>query len=264
MRASPGAARPGARPHPVPLPGGEGTLAGCRVLVAHASDHAEGLPALLTVAGADVVELTTISIVPVDFALPDLDGYAWVVFTSANGVRAAATYDTKKWPPVAVVGTATARAAAEAGLPVAFEPSEPRGAVLGAELPVAPSERVLLLRSDIARPELPAALRDRGAAVDEIVAYRTAPRTEPAPQVADDLARGQIDAIVLSSPSSVRGLTSACGRSPSDYATTRLVAIGPTTAAAIAEVGLPVAAQAAEPSDQGLFDALVALWKERT
>jgi uroporphyrinogen-III synthase len=234
------------------------------VLVARASEHADGLTRLLVDAGAEVVDMPTISIAPVEFVLPALDGYAWAVFTSANGVRAVAAKPPTPWPRIAVVGAATARAAPNAGLAVAFQPSEPRGAVLGAELPVASGDRVLLLRSDIARPELPAALKARGALVDEVVVYHTAPRTEPALEIAEQLAAGRLHAVVLSSPSSVRGLLAACGTDPKLYVNTRLVAIGPTTAAAIAEAGLSLAAQAAEPSDQGLLNALVALWKEES
>jgi uroporphyrinogen-III synthase len=264
MRASAGAGLRRPRPHPIPLPGGEGTLDGCRVLVTRSPGQAEELCALLHAAGAEVVELPTIAIELADLThtLPDLTTYAWAVFTSPNGVRAVTVHRTRTWPRIAVVGASTAAAAEQAGLRVAFRPSEPRGAVLGEDLPIRPGDRVLLLRSDIARPDLPAALRRRGAIVDEVVAYRTTPRSEPAPEIAEGLATGRIDAIVLSSPSSARGLVAACGRDPSTYTTARIVAIGPTTAAAIAELGLPVAAQAAEPSDRGLFEALVTLRRE--
>ena len=38
--------------------------------------------------GADVIELPAIAIVPVAVTLPELAGYDWLVFTSANGVDA--------------------------------------------------------------------------------------------------------------------------------------------------------------------------------
>lgn len=241
-----------------------GPLAGCRVLVTRASEQAEGLLQLLGQAGAVPLELPTISSKLLDVAnrLQDVSGYSWAVFTSPNGVRAVAD-GARRWPRLAAVGTATATALERAGLAVAFRPSEARGAVLGEELPIEPGERVLLLRSDIARPELPGALRRRGALVDEVAVYRTLPRSEPAPEIRRALEDAEIDAIVLTSPSSARGLVAACGSEPAVYARARIVAIGPTTAEAVRELGLGVATEAAEPSDAGLVEALAGLWRER-
>lgn len=242
-------------PHPTfvhPIPVGEGSI---RVLLTRAAEQNDEVAAKLRAAGVEVVELPAIAVEPTGAALPDLAAYAWVVFTSANGVRTA-KHD-GPWPRVAAVGASTASAAAQAGLTVAFRPSEPRGAVLGAELPVDPGDRVLLLRSDLARPELPAALRARGATVDEVVVYRTVPRVEPAPAIADELRGGHIEAVLVASPSAARGLANACGTA--FHERTRVVAIGPTTAAAAHDVGLPVHAIADEPSADGL---LAAIWRK--
>lgn len=239
-----------------PLPGGARKTV-TRVLLTRAVEQSDELVSKLRAAHAEVVELPTIAIEPTDTCLPELAPYAWVVFTSANAVRAVGGSHRAhrvSWPPIAVVGAATASAAEQVGLTVTFRPSEPRGAVLGRELPIAPGERVLLVRSNIGRPELPAVLGERGALVDEAVAYRTIPRTEPAPEVAEQLKSGQIDAVLLASPSAARGLVAACGRT--FHARTRVVAIGPTTAAAAAELGLTVSAVAREPTDDGLIDAI--------
>jgi len=241
-------------PHPAfghPLPPGEGVV---RVLLTRAAEQNDDVAMRLRSAGAEVVELPTIAIEPTGAALPELAAYAWVVFTSANGVRALKQQG--GWPRIAVVGASTAAAAEAAGLTVAFRPSEPRGAVLGQELPVKPGVRVLLLRSDIARPELPAALHARGVTVDEVIVYRTVPRTEPAPEIAEQLRDGRIDAILLASPSAARGLANACGTA--FHERTRVVAIGPTTAAAAREIGLTVDALAKDPSADGL---IAAIWR---
>ncbi len=236
-----------------------------RLLVTRASEQSSELRARLEAAGAEVVELPTIQILPVedavalDTALGRVHEYGWVVFTSPNGVRQALARPKARdaaWPRIAAVGQATASALAEARLCADFTPSAPTGRSLGAELPVGPGERVLLFRSDVARPELPAALRARGAVVDEVVAYRTTPRTEPAPDVAAELRAGRVDAILLASPSAVRGLVAAVGGDPELYRATSLIAIGPTTAAAIREMGLPLAATADDPSPRGLVAVL--------
>jgi len=265
-RGAPHLAVPGLRPRGAPGPafvGGEQRRP--RVLVTRASEQSSELRARLEAAGAEVVELPTIAIQPaedlvaLDAALGRVHEYGWVVFTSPNGVRQALARPKARdatWPRIAAVGQATASALAEAGLRAAFMPSAPNGRTLAAELLVGMGERILLVRSDIARPELPDALRARGATVDEVVAYRTMPRSEPAPEVAAELRSGRVDAVLLASPSAVRGLVAAVGGDPELYRATSLIAIGPTTAAAIRELGLPLAATATDPSPSGLVAVL--------
>ena len=62
------------------------------------------------------------------------------------------------------------------------------------------------------------------------------------------LQQGDVDAVLLASPSAVQGLVNACGGEPTTYACAALIAIGPTTARAIEESGLRVAALADRPS----------------
>ncbi|HEY3111353.1 MAG TPA: uroporphyrinogen-III synthase, partial [Chloroflexota bacterium] len=65
-----------------------------------------------------------------------------------------------------------------------WQPARAGGADLAAELPVVPGARLLLLRSDLADPATAEALRARGAQVDDVPAYRTVPRSAPAPELA--------------------------------------------------------------------------------
>src|SRR5207237_6577927 len=126
---------------------------------------------------------------------------------------------------------------------------------LARELPVRPRERVLWLRSELADAALADELRARDAVVDDVVAYRVVPRAEPAPELRARLIAGEIDAVVLASPSAVQGFVNATrepdshrrggvrgvqvstGRKdsadPAIYSRTRIVSIGPTTSAAI-------------------------------
>ena len=63
-------------------------LFGRTVVVTRAREQASELRARLEVLGADVLELPSISITPLDFDLPALSGCSWLVFTSVNGVHA--------------------------------------------------------------------------------------------------------------------------------------------------------------------------------
>jgi uroporphyrinogen-III synthase len=156
-----------------------------------------------------------------------------LVFTSRAGVDAArrcvAVSDVRA--TVAAVGPATARRCAEWGI-AAWTPSVPSGAVLGRELAFG-SGIVLLARADRADPALRRELEARGARVREIAAYRV---------IAG--ARGHIDAArraalsgataVVASPAAAEGLLTAIGTAA--FTSARLIAIGPTTARAVARL----------------------------
>ncbi len=111
---------------------------------------------------------------------------------------------------------------------------------------------VLLPRSDLAPPTLPDALAGKGYEVRSVVAYRTVVRP-PSPEVAGRLAAGDFDAVLFTSPSTVRALT--------DLPLPRRTALGaigaPTRRAAVA-AGREIAFVAAEPTTGGLVTALIA------
>jgi uroporphyrinogen-III synthase len=156
-----------------------------------------------------------------------------LVFTSRAGVDAArrrvAAGEVRS--PVAVVGPATADRCADWGID-AWTPSEPSGAALGRELAFGPGI-VLLARADRADPALARELTARGAQVREIVAYRV---IAGAREDADDARRAALAgaAIVVASPAAVEGLLTAIGIAA--FACARVIAIGPTTARAVARV----------------------------
>ena len=96
-------------------------LFGRRIVVTRAREQASELRTRLESLGAHVIELPAIAIEPVPFTVPDLGQYAWVVFTSVNGVDAffdhglAATgLDARALAPVrvAAIGPGTADALA--------------------------------------------------------------------------------------------------------------------------------------------------------
>ena len=63
-------------------------LFGRSVVVTRAREQASELRTRLEDLGAEVIELPAIAITPIDFTVPALDAYEWLVFTSVNGVRA--------------------------------------------------------------------------------------------------------------------------------------------------------------------------------
>lgn len=249
-------------------------LAGRSVVVTRAQEQAGELVAHLSRMGAEVLLLPAVEFVPaegpeLDDALQELQTFDWVLLTSQNAVRfvagrlreigAVAEPGDAGKPRFAAVGPATARAAAEAGLRVDHVASRALGDVLARDLAAQMCrKRVLLPRSDRARADLPAALRAAGAAVVEVVAYRTLTAAPGDPGVLQRIERGEVDVISFASPSAFYSLLDALGAPVLRrvVTTTALASLGPVTTAAIREAGLPVAMQADEASAAGLAAAL--------
>jgi uroporphyrinogen-III synthase len=114
---------------------------------------------------------------------------------------------------------------------------------LAATLQFSPGARVLLPQSGIASPALADALVKQGAEVQVVTAYRTVRGSggDPIPRL---LARGEVDAIIFTSGSTVRHFLvrlSAEGGSQSDLAGITIACIGANTAQAVRDAGLSVA-----------------------
>jgi uroporphyrinogen III methyltransferase/synthase len=238
-------------------------LFGRTVVVTRAREQASELRAELESLGAEVLELPAIAIEPVDFAVPDLDGYVWVVFTSANGVDAffdrglsAIGSDARALAPVrvAAIGPGTAAALGRHGLRADLVPERFVAEELLEAFPRATSrERVLLARAEVARDVLPDGLERLGYAVDVLPVYRTV-AAEPD---ADDLARvrkGDVDALTFTSSSTVRNFCDVVGELPDPQPL--VVSIGPVTSETARVLGLRVDIEAEPHSLPGLVAAL--------
>ena len=256
-------------------------LAGKTVIITRTRGQSPALVGPLTDLGAHVLAAPTIQVLepedcsPLDEALGRVQSYDWLVFTSANGVDAAAqrlggagrqlagqaTGDLAG-VRIAAVGSATAAALqARLGRQADLVPPRAVAAALAEELirqHGIHGQRILLLRADIARAELPERLRQAGASVTDVAAYRTQPvEAWPAPAWAA-LRQGAGDWITFTSASTVRNLVQLLGDEQHLLKQVRIASIGPITSAAVRELGFDVAAEA-EPCDiAGLIDALVA------
>lgn len=248
-----------------------GPLAGLRVLVPRPASGSADAEAALRAVGAEPVVVPLVRTEAIDdpavldAAMTDLRAgrYTWLAVTSAAAVgalvgraleSAEALGDVVGTTRVAAVGPATARALATVGVTADLVGTS--GARALAEVwprPDVAGARVLFARGDLAGPDLVDGLRAGGWAVDDVVAYRTVP-AGPAP---DDVVAawrdGSISAALLTSPSTVRALAARLGPAP---AGTLLACIGPTTADAARDAGLPVAVVAPERTMTALVGAL--------
>jgi len=246
------------------------TLRGRRVIVTRAADPSDDLVAALAARGATVIACPVLGVelLPATRLTPlldRLDGYAWLVFTSANGVRgllsqlAGRDLDARALGAarIACVGTATAAALAAAGLRVAFVPAEFRAEAMLREFLAAHDvrgARLLRVRGGRASTEVEDALREAGAEVDALDAYRTVPAEPSAAVRADILGRGA-DAVTFASGSAVDGFERAV---PEHGLRARALAacIGPVTARAAERAGWERIVAPPESTAGALADAV--------
>jgi uroporphyrinogen-III synthase len=211
-----------------------------------------------------VLELPVIAVQPVPFSLPDLAPYAWLVFTSANGV--AAFFDRGLAPAaldaralagrrIAAIGPGTAAALAARGIRADLVPARAVAEGLLEDWPTdGPPGRVLLARAEVARDVLPDGLRARGHAVDVLAVYRTVTGS-PAPAVLAAVRAGEFDAVVFTASSTVERYRELVGAPPVPHPT--VVSIGPVTSATAREAGLAPDVEADPHTLEGVVAALV-------
>jgi hydroxymethylbilane synthase len=232
-----------------------------RVLIARASGQAAPLLDALDEVGVGAVSVPAIEIQPaeargpLDRALAAARPGTWLLITSSNAAvatlaglrRAGVAATTFRW---AAVGPATAASLRRRGIPDPFVPSAATGIALAAELPLDADDEALLPRTDVADDALPNALRARGGLVTELVAYRTieAPAASR-PILGQAFEDGPVDAIVLTSGSTARGLLALAEETLADrLRRTPVVAIGQPTAAAAHGLGYDTVLVSSSPS----------------
>ena len=206
-----------------------------------------------------------------DAALRRVGTYDWLAFTSANAVRMlvdradaiGVPRDELRSRRLAVVGPATASVVRTTLRPPDFAPTVNTAEMLGEEITDVDNTRVLLPRGNLADDTLPAALRARGAFVDEVVVYRTVPGPGITAIVAG-VRESAVDALLFASASAVRFVADAL---VADTASTGLrrqrwpvaACLGPVTASAARTCGFQSVIVADDATQNELIDA-VARW----
>lgn len=254
-------------------------LHGRRVLVTRPAHQAAEMVRTLEHLGAVVSRLPTVEVRdpadwgPLDRALGQMrdGGWDWLVFTSANGVRAvvrrllALGRDLRDLGRVklAAIGPKTADALAEYHLRADIVPEATYSSegLVEALRPHVAGRRVLLARANRGR-EL---LRDelaKVAIVEQVTVYDQVDAIDPDAAVLDKLRRGEVEFVTLSSSNIARGLLRAFDdtiRGRVERGEVKLVAISPETGRAVRELGYPVAAEASAFTADGLIQTVVEL-----
>ena len=247
-------------------------LAGRRVLVTRAAHQDSKLSDGLRALGAEPVEVPVleirppISFDPLDAALRQLDSYDWLILTSANAARALAERAAALRIPlaqpvrlkVAAIGEATAEAARKAGLQVALVPEAyVAESLVEGLLARAAGQRILLARAAVARDVIPDALREAGAEVDVVDAYRNV-LPEAAPEQLRRAIADGLDAATFTSSSSATHLAEAARKAGIEWPFEGVpaVSIGPITSQTLRDLGWPPAAEASPSDIPGLVAAI--------
>jgi len=249
-------------------------LFGKRVLVTRPRDQAGELVHRLEELGALPLSLPALEVrepadwAPVDRALAELPRYDWLVFTSANGVRALFRRLRQLGRDLrclgklrlAAIGPATAATLREYLLEPDVIPREYRSESLAAALKErVAGQRVLLARADRGRDLLREELATV-ATVEQVAVYSQVDAQDADSQTLALLREGKIDYVTVTSSNIARvlarALDAAC-RARIDAGEVQLVSISPVTSATIREFGLPVAAEAREYTMAGVIEALI-------
>lgn len=255
-------------------------LFGRRVLVTRPRHQAAELSDRLAAYGAQPVEIPMIRIAPPEdraalrAAAMAAGTFDWIVFTSANAVEAfmSALFEGGRdvralaATSICAIGAATADRLARYSLTADVIPDEARAEAVALALAgrdAIDGRRVLLPRADIGREFIAEFLRERGADVTEVIAYRTVledAQGSDDPDVYGMLLQNQIDAVTFTSPSAVRNFARVYGAEQvADLLRNTVVAaIGPTTSEAATDLGIAITIQPAQSSIPALVDAIAA------
>jgi uroporphyrinogen III methyltransferase/synthase len=247
-----------------------------RIVVTRSREQAGKLADQLRENGAEVLEVPTIKFdAPtrredlVD-ALLELNAYNWLVFTSPNGVTHFFEYFFRQFHDmrdlggarIAAVGPATANKLKELHLQVDLMPEESIGSKIAeefAEFETIENLRICLLRAEVANRDLPQALEEMGAIVDDVPCYRTAPEMEDATGAAADLEKSGADWVLFTSGSTVEHFHSRFDLPAlsKKFPQLRIASIGPETSKAVRTLGLEPKVEAKDHTADGLLEAVL-------
>lgn len=253
------------------------SLSGKKVVVTRPEAQNQRFVEKLVNLGANPICLPVIEISPVadpqelDDVLKRLDQYDWLVLTSVNGVAAVwerlDALDVQKLPKrlkIACIGPKTAASLNEKGYQADFVPEEYIAEAILPGLGDLEGLNVLLARAEIARPDLPEAIRAGGGIANDICAYRTIPAKSDRKSI-EAVAEG-VDLLTFTSPSTVENFFQIIiseGVDPLNLPGEPIVAcIGPITAKAAEKKGYQVKIIPGEYTIEGLLKAIKEYFKE--
>jgi uroporphyrinogen III methyltransferase / synthase len=251
-------------------------LFGNKIVVTRRTGQAGKFAQRLAELGADVLEVPTIKItLPTDHnavvdCLLELNAYDWLVFTSANGVTAFFDLFFKRFHDmrdiggarIAAVGPATVAKLRELHLQVDLQPEEATAKKLAeafVKFETVENLKMCLLRAEVANRELPEALEEFGAIVDDIAIYKTVVETEDPAGAGTRLLAEGADWVTFTSSSTVEHFHARFDlpKLMKQFPKLKIASIGPETSKAIRALKVEPSVEAKEHTTDGMIAALL-------
>ena len=258
-------------------------LFGQRIVVTRSRAQAAEFSHKFAELGADVLEIPCIKrSVPNNLqsladALLELNSYDWLVFTSPNGVTAFFDFFFKAFKDmrdiggvrIAAVGPGTAAKLRELHLQVDLMPEEAIGVKIAREFEkfeTVENLKLCLLRAEAANPDLPKALEELGAIVDDIPVYQTVAESTTATPASEKLLEAGADWITFTSGSTVEHFHARFDLPAllKKFPQLKLASIGPETSKAIEALGLKPTVEARQHTMEGLVTAILKMSKNKS
>ena len=251
-------------------------LFGKRIVVTRSRMQAGKFSKKLSRLGAGVLEIPVVKGETPDNkqdfidALLTLNSYDWLVFTSVNGVTTFFEYFFRQFhdlrdiggAKIAAVGPATAAKLRGLHLQVDLMPDEFVGLKIAkafAKHSSIENTKICLLRAEKANPDLPQALEELGAIVDDVGLYKTVMETEDFFGAAEYFRQHGADWLTFTSGSTVEFFHARFDlpKMLKQFPKMRIASIGPETSKALATLKLKPAIEAKEHTTDGLIAALI-------
>ena len=257
-------------------------LFGRTILVTRAREQASEFVRMLEEHGAQCLVFPTIKVIPpssweaLDESIRSLETYDWLIFTSVNGVKfffrrlfdLGKDVRELKGLKICAIGPKTAEEIRSHGIRPDFVPSEYRAeaVVEGLRGEDIKGKNILLPRAAVAREILPEKLREMGARVDVVEAYRTVLPEKKDGHVEEAITTGKVDCITFTSSSTVKNFTRFFPAKEIEklQAGILVACIGPITAETARNRGFQVHITPEEYTLDALTESLVRYYRQKT
>ena len=251
-------------------------LFGQRVVVTRTRRQASSLSEKLRLLGADVLEISTIRIVPMPLDTAQQDKLAnlfahfnWIIFTSPNAVdrffaefsRACADVRSFRFVKIAAVGPATVQRLQAFHLHADLQPeiytTEKLAELFDAKM--AAGARFCLPHGKKAEPSLADHLREQGGIVEEWITYDTQPEPDDASGARARYLKEGAHWITFTSASTAENWDALKLKTGPGAPSPKVISMGPQTTIALRKLGYAITAEAASAKIDSLVETIIKL-----
>ncbi len=249
-------------------------LFGKKIVVTRAREQASQLVDTLESLGADVIESPAIETIPLPLdeekvsIFREIEDFNTIVFTSARGVEYfferlfEMGLDSRSLGHMrfCVVGSGTAKALKKAGFLCDMMPEDYKAESLVETMRpfLSKEDRILLVQPLVARSVIPDALREMGIPITVLRLYKTEAVTAGKAHLIESLETRKVDYITFTSSSTVLNTLKMLGDKGKELlSSTKVICIGPITAATCEEKGIAVSSIAKEYTIASMVETIV-------